>query len=1204
MPRITFQEWASLTQKQRRRYLRVLDESDDEESPDAGLLFSAIAPPLRVADFETSVDNWEQAQANFDQLGASRATWSSSSSRTSLVGDVLARIDDLRTQQQQVATTQQQQLQQVANAQQQQLQQVSDRLANLELVHRTTATELETVRQSQEESAFLERAHIPMYDLIRISGQAALMRDILQPFASVDLPPLPILLSYNDNEQFERNQLTYFSEDPDYDSPTNQARAYEVFQVIDDFEHTLQRYFIQPRSEREIVSYGTGFNHYRQAIQHFIDRNQSPISHLMDAGATLSVTFHCLIDGVERNHTFREYPGSEKSLQDYITMVYTEDGGSDKIFKRLRTNIVAVSVTVVNPYSGGARVDSKKAPWFKCFDYMASARKHTNENSCLYACVRYVWKITSRQTMIKQNRYALMRRKLTGHENDIPVPTTVLSLLNPTFGIDVIVLGSALPRITIGKPCKTQNGYFDLDRPYTIEYDTIFFQPAPGGSLVESSDNLLSFNSTDRACFVTLEGKQYFLLCLQNNHYSVVTTIFRPTVCNKCGSMKHTTKQAMDNDRDRLDCLESLRDVLTDDQLKKATPNIATVVFDFETVVFKGILIPYSVSWCVIDCLTHIPGPVRNHIGPHAASFFLNSLRYNTPGIKTLVGYNSSRFDNYLVMHQLLLDGAPLDSTNSTVFNNQILKISSKEFRTWDICQFTKCSLSQAAEAYRLQQGKLEFDHRYVQNLFDQHGWAFIDKIGRDVISEYNNQDVLLTAQLFNIVVPSLKTITGIDPLSCMTLSQLAFKHMTQFNVTKNITLTQVPLTYDHIFDTVPAGRVQMFVERGIFEGDFVQVDANGLYQYIALEYTMSDGQPSFYSTFQEFEESSVQYRDLFLTECSVDQSSLRIKLVGQKQEDECIDWTLDFVQSCWLWREEIEMLESLGCPVTKGSVLVWPKPVKPFEVMNVYKDIRLREKKEGRDGGVIDLQAKLCSNAITGKCYQRNRTEEWAVVGSLPECEKFKETHRNVTFDTTDLPRKYYIYGDSNRLLDKEFIDKPRHMGARIYAMARLYMFSIIKDLKTIKYMDTDGFIMSRTEKEATPALIHSVQLGGFKIEADGDRVYLCSLKNYALIKTTAEKTCLEAPHLLKADKKKCEKDGFYHNKYRLKGYHNDDPWKSEKGTYNGTFVNEDIYKALIDGKVTTKTEKIVKRFVHQGTSGTYSLSTLISQSQDRIVA
>ena len=219
MPRITWEEWKDLSQKQRRRYLRVLDESDDEESPDAGLLFSAIAPPLRVADFETSVNNYEQVQANFDQLGASRATWSSSSSRTSLVNDVLTRIDG-------IVGSRMQQVTDLSIAQQQQLQQVSDRLASLEMSNRNTTAELEAVRQENLEAAFLQRARIPMHDMSRISGQAAMMRNILQPFASVDLPPLPILLPMGDRDaQLRLNMSTYFPEDPDYNNQSNQARG-------------------------------------------------------------------------------------------------------------------------------------------------------------------------------------------------------------------------------------------------------------------------------------------------------------------------------------------------------------------------------------------------------------------------------------------------------------------------------------------------------------------------------------------------------------------------------------------------------------------------------------------------------------------------------------------------------------------------------------------------------------------------------------------------------------------------------------------------------------------------------------------------------------------------------------------------------------------------------------------------------------------
>jgi hypothetical protein len=63
-----------------------------------------------------------------------------------------------------------------------------------------------------------------------------------------------------------------------------------------------------------------------------------------------------------------------------------------------------------------------------------------------------------------------------------------------------------------------------------------------------------------------------------------------------------------------------------------------------------------------------------------------------------------------------------------------------------------------------------------------------------------------------------------------------------------------------------------------------------------------------------------------------------------------------------WLWGEEINVLENLGCKVEKYETLIWDERIKPFEVMHLYKDIRRREKEAGRDGGVIDNMAKLLS--------------------------------------------------------------------------------------------------------------------------------------------------------------------------------------------------------------------------------------------------
>jgi hypothetical protein len=155
------------------------------------------------------------------------------------------------------------------------------------------------------------------------------------------------------------------------------------------------------------------------------------------------------------------------------------------------------------------------------------------------------------------------------------------------------------------------------------------------------------------------------------------------------------------------------------------------------------------------------------------------------------------------------------------------------------------------------------------------------------------------------------------------------------------------------------------------------------------------------------------------------------------------------------------------------------------------------------------------------------------------------------VYFDTTDINGKYYINGIKST--PQTVIDKPRHIGARI--------------------------------------------------EADGNIVYLFSLKNYAICDSTKEVCiCTKPPHVSNKELRECK---LHHNKYRLKGYHNSDAWTSANQKYEGTYVFENMYKALLnDSPVKTHTTKIIKKSVCKSSDGPYNLSTLYGQRQERIIA
>jgi hypothetical protein len=1111
----SFEKWKAMNAKRRQQWLSITDSTDADEEEKQ--LLSNIAEPLRRVDFE-SVEGWERIQAVYEK----RPKKWSSSARSSLDFSIKEAIKEISNNMEKVIADK--------------MDNVTSELEKLRLENQEIKEENMAIRQAQE-------VRTPNQAILLISGQTEYYKDILKPYTSHKNP------------------------------------NYEVFEVINDFERTLRRFFIQPHH----AVFGSQNNDYHDAVTHFVSIQDSPISELLTSASNISITFHCQISGVNKNFTFREYPDSDHRLADYVDILYDDEAGSDTMGLNMRTHIMAVSVNTVSPYAGGSPTD-QRISWLKTYDY-----RKTYDNSCFYACIREIWRCMSLKNKVKQYTYEKMRVLLTDSINDKAVTIDMLAKAEKLFDVKFIVLSANPPTVVYHKPPRSERSYEEISGSYTITYDTLYFD----GShhvLMESDTQPLELNKKDRSLYLELNGEEYFILVLQNNHYSNVSNIARPVICMKCGSRQHKTEDTIKSEVIKLECLENLQDSLTSDEYDKAYPETAIVTFDIETVTKEGVLIPYSISWKVGDTM-------YNETGYGCDVKFVKALS-SMQGVKTLVGFNSSRFDNYILVKRLLLDGKMLNSNNCTVHNNQILRLNTREYKTWDVCQFTKCSLNAACEAFGVDETKSEFDHDYIQNLFEEHGWEFINIIGKDKIEKYNNNDVALTVKVFDKVRESLNTITGIDSLKCMTLSQLAYKHMLSYNKNK-IEIDKLPIEYDYIFDTIPAGRVEMFKAAGRYHGSYVQSDCNGLYQYVSLHYDMPNG---VITRTGRYDGDKIKDR-IYLARCNVDQTHLSIKLVGVKILDGDrkgrIEWKRDRVQDAWLWGEEINALEKLGCKVEKYETLIWNEKIKPFEVMNLYKDIRRKEKEAGRGGGVVDNMAKLLSNAITGKTYQRNIREEWTIASSLSEVEAFKKNHHAVYFDTTDINGKYYINGIKNT--PQTVIDKPRHIGARIYAMARLYMFEIIKDLKSIMYMDTDGFIMERKEYAYNPILQESNELGGFKIEADGDIVYLFSLKNYAICDSTKE-VCMKTPHTSKKELKECK---LHHNKYRLKGYHNSDPWVSTSQKYEGTYVCENMYKALLnDGPVKTHTSKIIKKFVCKTSDGPYNLSTLYGQRQERIIA
>jgi hypothetical protein len=950
----------------------------------------------------------------------------------------------------------------------------------------------------------------PNFDIMRASGQDRTLNQVLHSYASISDPP------------------------------------YQVFQTFQGLENTIHQYFIQP--------YGT--TSYEDAIRHALFNPASPILDVLQ-GASISLVFECFVNGKFISLYFKDIP-NKYTIEQYVDEIFGETGSGR--LRDIRYNISSVRINVDLPYTGGAKYHSPPS------HLRIKKLKNEYPNSCFYECIRQIWKAMNTEKSrrnIKHITYNQMRTMLMNNEADIPVPLDKMQKAEEVFDVKLIVLGSRSCSVhRISSPYNASS-YEEAVTEYEIRYNILV-----GPIFKDKRNYKVPFNKANGIAFITIDRTDYFIICMYNNHYALVNTIIRPSVCEKCGSSSHTYQDVIRSARTKKDCLKELEGILMEDILNKAMPPRTLVFFDFETITIDNSLRVISGSWKY-----RINGqPIIKHkIGFDTVYSFLEDIR-NIYGIKILIGYNSSGFDNYFIMMPLLQAGMKFDSNNCIVHRGYILRIDLCDIITWDMYQFTRpLSLNQACEAWDINDRKANYNYKELQTAYNKYGKNLLLHIDLNQLRNYNNQDVELLEKLVMTATAQYTKLFNMDPFSYMTISQMAFRKLREDLKNRGINMNKIPIEYNEIFSSIPAGRVQA-IEHGIYDGNWIQLDKNGLYMWVCLNFLMPNG----IITYSESFEPDKAKNKLYLSNCSVDQTHLSFKLIP-KRTDNIVDWTSDIVKDVWLWTEEIEMAEQLGCKVTKTKTLIWSDKVDGFKVMEEYRNNREKTDKTK----AWDTANKSAANNTTGKCIQNNKNEIWMIVRNAQQKEQFKTEYKNVRIGNILGTDKILMVGEKE---DSEYINKPRHWGCRIYAMARLTMYKDLYKAEVIpKYIDTDGIIIKKEEMDRFNI---GNKNGQYKIEAEASRLYIVSRKTY----------CLE--------------NGF-NNKYRMKGYHNGDIWKSYDTNNNivkeGNELCIQLYEELLNKnrKVISEYERLIKSFKqHQTDKDKWEIATIKSIQQEKILS
>jgi len=793
--------------------------------------------------------------------------------------------------------------------------------------------------------------------------------------------------------------------------------------------------------------------------------------------------------------------------------------------------------------------------------------RYNRDNLCLFRCIA---KIKSSINGKKYTRgYKYMNERWLTHsgsvENKIGIDVSHFYEVCKLFDVSVILLENVNPDVELSKEDEFQK-YEDVKHKITIRWK--FYTTDGSTGFIDNED------MTQRVIYqglvvVYFDKKCYYLMTYSNNHYSLLTNITCPQVCDKCGSLTHISNDIEQDKTMELECRNNLSEELNITSLHAT--GCLFIIFDMETIVKDRQSIPIIINFKVLNESydTMFEDSIQ---GFDCVAKFMRCLSYQYGNIlKYVIGFYSAKFDNF-PLFQYLIRYKNYDFSNkqSIFFKNQLLRLCHYNFITWDLFQFVKSSLKKAAKSYNLVYQKTEMDFEALNKVFENNNYnnsTFEDpEYIKLKVSEYCKNDVDTTAELFKVIRSNLENITNIDPLMKSTISSL----MKSF--CGPIYPVKLPFSYNHIFDSIPGPRNQTFETGRFTDTEYGYGDINGSYPHIEIEYKFGSGNVSAFAinNYNDLPDNS----KLYMAYCDVDQSILPIYLIGVKKHGELNDYTKPIVKNVWLQPETVFTLLDYNCRINFKSCIVWENAEYLLrDKLSLLRDERYKARYESNK--VRENAIKVSSNSCFGKTLQANCDLEWKIVRSDIEIMKFKNTTLIPTFKK--MADNRFLMMGNKKPSDK--ISNPRHIGVRILELGRLKLWELMMRLgpKNVKMCDTDGVIA--TMKSLLTEDLDPMEYGKIKIEAVTNDLIILGNKKYHM---TDEKSALS-------------------------GYQNGSKWVAKKDNeiiHEGSNKSKLLFECLLnkDIVVTSEYTQIRKEFEKKST-GKYNISYIQHNVIDRIL-
>ncbi|KAJ2618585.1 hypothetical protein GGI26_006486 [Coemansia sp. RSA 1358] len=301
---------------------------------------------------------------------------------------------------------------------------------------------------------------------------------------------------------------------------------------------------------------------------------------------------------------------------------------------------------------------------------------------------------------------------------------------------------------------------------------------------------------------------------------------------------------------------------------------------------------------------------------------------------KYLIGYNNSRFDNFILLKNMA-DKYAKDVRKAFFANNTILTMKMYDFNVMDLCRILNMPLARACKAFKCEQQKLSLDHSVVQSMFMKGELESYIKNNYDKIKEYNLMDVKSLAELYFKTKNEIDRLCDVNIQAHKTLAGMSYRIFQKLNKDENI-----PIHGDSernaIRQAVVGGRAQIF-QVGEFNSEpLCCIDCVSLYPYVMLNNVFPLGDSQFT---EEYEQNKIGvYKIKIMTQP-------QIKIMPQRDEKTAkLDWNKQQISTC-ATSQDIDTLKKHGCEVKVKYGFYWDEDID--RLFQSYFEPLVEEKKK-----------------------------------------------------------------------------------------------------------------------------------------------------------------------------------------------------------------------------------------------------------------